>query len=138
MSKDFEIKREPLGEMLRAYRKEKGYTQQYVAAFLGLERSTYAKYELDRTPELNTLIQLATLYEKTFDEFIGPYSDSVTRLFGADSLCAAANPDEKTDGTCLTRDELTLLSVYRKSIRKKEIIETARRIAAEDSSTQKK
>ena len=52
------------GAHLRELRTEKGYTQAFVADFLGLNRTTYTKYETGVTqPDLNSLKRLCELFE---------------------------------------------------------------------------
>lgn len=132
MSEYFESKRGSLGENLRRFRKENGYTQKYLAEYLRLERSTYSKYESSRTPDLDSVIQLAALYGVSVDELIGDYSDEVVNKNEIESYAKASSPAAK-DGSNLTRDELKLLALFRSSIRKKDILDYVRRISSEDS-----
>lgn len=49
-------------------RKQKGYTQYEVAEILNISRSSLSKYERgDRVPNIETLIQLANLYDVSCD-----------------------------------------------------------------------
>lgn len=128
---DFEPKREPLGEIIRKFRKEHGYTQQYLADYLKVDRSTYAKYEAKRKPELDVIIQLAALYGVSVEVFLGDYPRTAVNPKNLKTYAKASTPDSK-DGDGLSRDELNLLSLFRKSIRKADILTYARRIASED------
>lgn len=57
--------------LIKKYRISKGYTQQYVAEKLGVDKSTYAHYEAARrTPDIKKLRALANLYELN-DELLG-------------------------------------------------------------------
>ncbi len=132
MSEYFESKRTALGENLRKFRKENGYTQKFLADYLSLERSTYSKYEVSRNPDLVSIIQLAALYGVSVDELIGDYPDEVVNKNEVASYAKASSPDDK-DGSELTRDELKLLALFRNSIRKKDILDYVRRISSEDS-----
>lgn len=132
MSDYFESKRSSLGENLRRFRKENGYTQKFLAEYLRLERSTYSKYESSRTPDLDSVIQLAALYGVSVDELIGDYPDEVVNKNEVASYAKASSPDSG-DGSNLTRDELKLLAFFRSSIRKKDILDYVRRISSEDS-----
>ena len=60
-------------ETIRELRKEKGLTQQQVAEYLHLDRSTYAYYESGRS-KLNAdiIIKLAHLYQVRYATFLGP------------------------------------------------------------------
>lgn len=132
MSDFFESKREPLGEILRAFRKENGYTQQRLADYLGVDRTTYAKYESSRKPELDVIIQLAALYGVSVDVFLGEYSEKAVSKNNLKTYAKASASDAK-DSNSLSRDELNLLSLFRKSIRKADILTYARKIATEDT-----
>lgn len=53
----------PLSPRLRALRTRKGYTQNYVSCLLGVERSTYTKYETAQaTPPLATVLKLGDIF----------------------------------------------------------------------------
>ena len=53
-------------------RKENGFTQQYIADYLKIDRSNYSKYELGKL-ELNVpmLIALSKLYQVPTDYILG-------------------------------------------------------------------
>jgi len=59
--------------IIRELRKEKGLTQQQVADFLNLDRSTYAYYESGRS-KLNTdlIVKLAHFYQIRYAVLLGP------------------------------------------------------------------
>ena len=60
-----------LEKRLKALRKAKKMTQGQVADALGLQRSTYTKYETGRSePTLNTVCKLAALFSVTVDELL--------------------------------------------------------------------
>ena len=60
------------GEKLREKRKEKGMTQQAIAAQLDIHRTTYVRYEQgDVEPSLEILCRLADLLEITTDALLG-------------------------------------------------------------------
>lgn len=132
MSEYFESKRTALGENLRKFRKENGYTQKFLAEYLSLERSTYSKYEVSRNPDLDSIIQLAALYGVSVDELIGDYPNEVVNKNEVAAYAKVSSPDDK-DGSELTRDELKLLALFRSSIRKKDILDYVRRISSEDN-----
>ena len=132
MSDLFEPKREPLGEILRKFRKENGYTQQYLADYLKVDRTTYAKYEAKRKPEIDVIIQLAALYGVSVELFLGDYPETAVNKNTLKAY-AKASATESKDSNGLSRDELNLLSLFRNSIRKTDIINFARKIASEDS-----
>lgn len=65
-----------LKDRLKELRKEKGETQSEVATALGVDRSTYGKYETgDSFPDIDKLMWLATYFSVTVDYILG-ISDS--------------------------------------------------------------
>lgn len=57
---------------LKSMRKEKGWTQQEVADRLGIERSTYTRYENGSSePNFEMLEQLSQIFDVTVDALIG-------------------------------------------------------------------
>lgn len=60
-----------LAKRLRELRKAHGYTQDYVAEFLGLVRQAYSHYETGkRTPNPEILYKLAGLYNISIDDLM--------------------------------------------------------------------
>jgi len=58
-----------LPQKLKELRKVNNYTQDYVAAVLGIVRQTYSHYETGRrTPDAEALYKLAGLYNISIDE----------------------------------------------------------------------
>ncbi|NLB42089.1 MAG: helix-turn-helix transcriptional regulator [Clostridiales bacterium] len=61
-----------LSERLKELRKEKGVTQGEIATLLGVDRSTYGKYEIgDSTPAADRLMWLAEYFDVTLDYLLG-------------------------------------------------------------------
>ncbi len=61
-----------LGQRMRALRLERGLQQKAVAASLHISPSTYSNYENGiHLPDVETLIQLADLYQVSLDELTG-------------------------------------------------------------------
>lgn len=59
-------------DRLRELRKEKGLTQQELADFVGISRSTFPLYELGkREPVLTNVIHLAKYFQVTTDYLLG-------------------------------------------------------------------
>ena len=48
-------------------RKQKGYTQYEVSEILNISRSALSKYEKGRIPKIETIMQLARLYDVSCD-----------------------------------------------------------------------
>ena len=60
------------GETLTFYRKQKGYTQQQIADILGINRTTYTKYETSVTePSIEMLRHLSQLLDVDFNALLG-------------------------------------------------------------------
>jgi len=60
-------------EIIRNLRKERGLTQQQVAAHLGIDRSTYAYYESGRSKaSIAVVVKLAHFYQIRFATLLGP------------------------------------------------------------------
>lgn len=65
------MKNKLLADRLRELRKVNGYTQDYVASFLGIVRQTYSHYETgQRTPNSETLYKLSGLYNISVEDLI--------------------------------------------------------------------
>ena len=68
---DKDMKERLLPEKLKELRKAHNYTQDYVAAALGVVRQTYSHYESGRrTPGPDILYKLAGLYNITVDDLM--------------------------------------------------------------------
>ena len=84
-------------------RKSKGFTQQQVASELGIDRTTYTKYETGVSePGFEMLIRLSQLLDVSLDElFGGPVTEPLS----------VAVSDSGSDD--LSKDELELIAAYR-------------------------
>ncbi len=59
-------------ERLIELRKERGYTQKYVAEYLQIDRSNYSKYELGKLAlSIEILVELSKLYSVSTDYILG-------------------------------------------------------------------
>lgn len=115
------------GNVLKTYRKANKITQKRVAEYLGIDRSTYAKYETMRKPEIDVVLKLSVLYDVSLDEFMGPFfSDDKTQF------AAFASPEDK-EMLEVTAAEKRLITIYRNSIRKTEIMQAAEEILNTDT-----
>lgn len=125
------ISDEKLGEVLRKYRTEHRYTQQKLADYLGVARTTYSKYETAaRKPDFDYLMKLTELYDVSVDEFLKDFFAVKPETTAVAS--SATDPSENTP-EFLEEDEKQLLMFYRDSIRKKEMFEKVREIWAKDA-----
>ena len=61
-----------LAQRLKEWRKQQGYTQQQMADFLAVHRTSYTKYEIGVVePSLATLCRMANVMKCTTDELLG-------------------------------------------------------------------
>lgn len=66
---------------LRRLRRLHSMTQQEVADYLHLERSSYSYYEVGKTePDLDTLDRIATLFQVSTDYLLGRKEDFLTEI----------------------------------------------------------
>ncbi len=123
------------GQLLAAYRKKNGFTQQMIADYIGSERSTYAKYETGRKPEIDVLAKLCTLYGVTADEFLSVFADTEEKPeITAVARLKAPKPEMKEGKIVLiTPEEYQLLEIYRKSVRKDDIVDYAKTVLSEEN-----
>ena len=60
-------------EIIRKLRNEKGLTQQQVADYLKIDRSTYAYYESGRSKvNIGVIVKLAHFYQVRYATLLGP------------------------------------------------------------------
>ncbi|MDD6729077.1 MAG: helix-turn-helix transcriptional regulator [Eubacteriales bacterium] len=100
-----------LSDRLKFYRKAAKLTQQQVADALGVQRSAYAYYEINKTtPKLATLSKLAKLYNVSVDQLINEedYNTLMTER--------AEYEQEVTKGENLFDDKFNDLSPLEKSV----------------------
>ena len=69
-----------LGEMLKKLRKHYGHSQAVVADHIGIDRSTYSKYELGRTPDVETIAKLAAFYGVSANSLLSPFFENFNSL----------------------------------------------------------
>ncbi len=122
-----------VGMLLKKYRKQSKLTQQAVADYLGLDRTTYTKYETVRNPDIDILLKLAGLYNISIETLIYEFfSDDIC---GCSPISSASAPKESkiTEVFILEEDEKQLLYLYRDCIRKQDVLENARHIYEEDN-----
>lgn len=130
------IAEEKLGEVMKKYRVEHNYTQKKVADYLGIDRTTYTKYETVRKPEIDVIMKLAALYDLSVDEFLGDFFETVEE--NVTPFKKASESDKGIETGVLSEEEKQLVVLYRESIRKKEIIEKAKEIWADDNKIKNK
>lgn len=127
-------------DRLRKLRKGHGLTQQQVAEFLHLDRSTYAYYESGRTKiSIDMLLRLADLFRVSISDLVGELMDDRSTArpvdkFLADgdySLSALIN-DSVSRFSHLSREEQRLVILYRSGddAQKVELMDAAEEITA--------
>lgn len=101
-----------LGENLITLRKSAKLTQSDMGGILGIDRSTYAYYESNKTaPSLTNLVSLARVFNVTVDELIGA-SDGLL-LNDPESVKGASLSEEALALSDLSQDELKLIAKLR-------------------------
>lgn len=105
------MRQKQVKDNLRKFRKEKvGYTQQQVADYLKISRSTYTYYETGKTePDLASIQKLAKLFGVTVGELLG--SESPPRAM-KDPI---ANRKKWSASSGLNYEEESLVLAFRNS-----------------------
>ncbi len=120
-----------LGEILKRLRISSGFTQNRVADYLHIDRSTYTKYEHGREPELDSLIALAKLYGLTVDELIsGIYVEPSGKTETAKS--PKSNDDDAESFLPLSDEEKRLLIYFRTCAHPSNIMNFAKKLYLDD------
>lgn len=61
-----------IAENIRVFRKQAGLTQEELAARFGSRKTLISNYEIGRnTPDIETLWELADIFDITIDELVG-------------------------------------------------------------------
>jgi len=75
-----------LGDRLRKLRNDRKWTQSDISERLGIVRSTYAYYEIDKTsPDHATMVEIARLFGVSTDYLLGNFPQSPALLVRDDS-----------------------------------------------------
>ena len=87
------------GEKLRTLRREKGLSQEELAAMVGVSRQALSKWEAGQSrPELDKLLALSDIFSVTMDSLVRPGGpepqpasgqDALPRLWNARARCCA-------------------------------------------------
>lgn len=123
------ISEKKLGEILKKYRTEYGYTQKKLADYLGIDRTTYTKYETVRKPEIDVIMRLAAFYNVSVEDFL----DEFFVEGKGETKTALASAPAKKELMSLTEDEKQLIGFYRESVRKDKIFEDTKNVWLEDN-----
>ena len=96
-----------LGDRLRRFRKNAGLTQEQISDVLGIDRSTYAYYETNKTsPSIPYLVIISKLYCITVDELLG-LTDKPLRLNDDDGPFSTPETDEAVPNELLRLSNLS-------------------------------
>lgn len=130
MNKNFRnIDPKQFGEILKTLRKSKNLSQGEVADFLGIDRSTYTKYELGKIPDVSVIARLSAYYNVSADGILSVF-------FKEDSSghTAVLNAvDEKNSLYLLSEDESRLIEAYRLCLNKDSIVDFAQAVYLEET-----
>ena len=106
-----------INKLLRKKRIEYGFTQQQLADYLQIDRSTYAKYENGRMPEVDVIVLICQLYLITPNELLQtfvPVKADGSRT-PVEYLCSPEEPPVVTDR------EMELIQQFRNCQRKERV-----------------
>lgn len=100
--------------LLRKLRKENGLTQQQVADFLHLDRSTYAYYESGRTRiNIDILIRLARFFQVSLASLVGEEGQAEQFSDGTNAAETLLVNDSVSRFSQLSREEQYLVILFR-------------------------
>lgn len=119
-----------LGEMLKKLRKEHGFSQSVVADYLEVERSTYTKYELGRTPTATVVAKLAALYGISADSILSVFYDGKNE--NPSSVAVLSSGDNEASLYILNKEEQMLVEYYRNCLRKDTVLDFTQNVYLED------
>lgn len=125
-----ELNIESLCDTLRDCRIEMGYTQQKIADYLHIERSTYARYETGRKPEIDTVALLAELYGISINDLMRDFCDDISNQR---KTVTVRTPNQSSDRLVrLNEEEQRLIDYFRNSTDKNGIMEFAHNVYLEN------
>ena len=100
--------------LLKKLRKENGLTQQQVADFLHLDRSTYAYYESGRTKiNIDILIRLSNFFQVSLGTLVGEELPAAVLADPAVNVDAALIDESVSNFSQLSREEQYLVILFR-------------------------
>ncbi len=118
------------GEILKTLRKSKNLSQGEVADFLGIDRSTYTKYELGKIPDVSVIARLSAYYNVSTDGILSVFFEEDN----SGSHTAVLNAvDEKNSLYLLSEDESRLIEAYRLCLNKDSIVDFAQAVYLEET-----
>ncbi|MCL2195066.1 MAG: helix-turn-helix transcriptional regulator [Oscillospiraceae bacterium] len=122
-------------ELIKQLRRRNGLTQQQVADFLHIDRSTYAYYESGRTKiSVEALLHLARLYQITLGQIVGENAPAEVLADDTDYSTALID-DSIVRFAQLNREEQYLVILYRSGTdeQRRELLVQANDLTAPES-----
>ncbi len=107
-----------IAERLVNLRKSKGFTQKEISFELGLERTTYVKYETGGIqPPNDMIIKLAELFGVTTDYLLGVTENPVPEPKIPNGLKEIVEAFNRKEFEGLTDDEINALAIVAKTLK---------------------
>lgn len=101
-----------LSKNLRILRRTHGFTQKYISTLLNISRQAYSNYERSlRSPDLESLLILADLYQITLDQLV--FQDTASAVFEQKHPWTPAKIRDTRDTLYITDAECRFLMAYR-------------------------
>jgi transcriptional regulator with XRE-family HTH domain len=124
MDINIDISGEYLSELLKAYRKKHGFSQQKISDLVGIKRTTYAKYELGRKPEIDIILKLCNVYGVSIEEMFSAYDGNIISA-QTEGLSAPDSNSNNLQIRFVDKQEQKLLELFRSTSDKAAIIDFA-------------
>lgn len=114
----------PLSENIKKCRLANSYTQQQVAGVIGVDRTAYANYELDRgTPNIDILCKLARIFGVSLNSLLDYFTDDTPLSERITAERAALKQDDPRAIGYITPNERQLILLFRLSRNKEKILD---------------
>lgn len=129
-----------ISKTLKSLRIQNGYTQQNVAEFLGIDRSTYSYYETGKTrPSTEVLARLSFLYHVSIDDFVPSSYKKASDLNLECSIPEGLSLYENTERfSNLTFEEQQLVLYFRACTDKRGFIDAVLDVVERDTKSEEK
>jgi len=128
-----------ISDTLKSLRTQNGYTQQNIADYLGVERSTYSYYETGKTqPSTAILAKLTCLYHVSIEDFVPSSYKKASELNLECSIPEGLSLFENTESfASLTFEEQQLIMNYRACADKRSFINAVLEVVERDAKESK-
>ncbi|MDR1627984.1 MAG: helix-turn-helix transcriptional regulator [Oscillospiraceae bacterium] len=99
---------------IRKYRKERGYTQKWLADLLNIDRSTYAYYESGRIkPDIHSIMKLCKIFNINYEDILESETDAQNNLYDSNFSHSSQSGGNATYMYNLTKKEQEIILYYR-------------------------